>query len=170
MTAHPQDNSPGSTGTRAGPVYWPGLPAEVAEQAWTELRDWVEDLVDRFGLDARTVPACWFRHRGIVAALAALRDHERACFTPQAPPSAAVDWFRAMREIEDRLTGWAANTACSAKEHRADLARAWTTNETTWGAFVAADVAAREQAAIDAALADSAALMRWDADGVSPGR
>jgi hypothetical protein len=134
-------------------VYWPGLPAEVADQAWTELRDWVEDLVDRFGLDARTVPPCWYRHPGIVAALAALRDHERACFTPTAPPSAAVDWFRALREIEDRLTGWAARTQCSAKEHRDDPARSWTTDEIDWAAFVATDVNARRNAAIDYGLA-----------------
>ena len=66
----------------------------------------------------------------------------------------ALAWFRALREIEDRLAGWAARTQCSVKEHRADPARAWVTDESDWAAFVSADTAEREQAAIDAGLAD----------------
>ncbi|WP_152186998.1 hypothetical protein [Segeticoccus rhizosphaerae] len=154
MTGHREDPSPGGPVSAAGPVYWPDLPAEVAEQAWTELRDWVEDLIDRFGLDARTVPPCWYRHPGIVAALAALRDHERACYTPTASPSAGIDWFRAFREIEDRLVGWAARTQCTAREHRDDPAGGWSTDENDWAAFVAADTTTRREAAIHDGLTD----------------
>lgn len=148
-------NSPERGAAQAGgPVHWPSLPAEVAEQAWVELRVWVEDLVDRFALDVRTVPPCWFRHPGIVAALSALRDHERASFTPDASAAAAVDWFRALREVEYRLGEWAARTQCSVREHRDDPARTWRTDEVDWAAVVTADVAAREQAEIDVGLTD----------------
>lgn len=152
MTGPSTVHSSGQGPSGAGPVYWPGLPAEVAEQAWVELRDWVEDLIDRFALDARTVPPCWYRHPGIVAALSALRDHERACFTPGASPSASVDWFHALREIEERLTSWSARTQCSAKEHRDDPGRAWATNEADWASFVSADVTQRRDRAIRYAL------------------
>lgn len=139
-------------GGDTGPTHWPTLPSRVAEGAWTQLREWVEQLVDRFALDTRTVPPCWFRHNGIVEVLSALRDHEQACFAPDAPSSAGIDWFRALREAEYRLVDCAGRTQCSALEHRPDPNRVWRVDEGAWGAFVAADVAARDQAAIHAGL------------------
>jgi hypothetical protein len=59
--------------------------------------------VARFHIDSRVIPPCWEQHNGMVEALAALRDHERDCYAETAPPSAAVDWLRAFREIEARL-------------------------------------------------------------------
>lgn len=140
--------------TDAGPVHWPSLPAPVAEDAWAQLREWVEDLVDRFALDTRTVPPCWFRHNGLVEVLNALRVHEQACFAPTAPQSAAMDWLRALREAEYRLAECAGRTQCSTREHRPDPVRTWSTSDIDWDAFVAADIAAREQAAITVGLSD----------------
>ena len=33
----------------SGPTHWPSLLPDDARQAWADLRDWVEALVDRFG-------------------------------------------------------------------------------------------------------------------------
>jgi hypothetical protein len=129
------------------------LPDE-ATQAWDDLRDWVEHLVDRFGLDSRVVPPCWYRHNTLVEALSALRDHERICFAPSASPTAAVDWFRALREIEHRLTQACARTQCSVNEHRPDPARAGLTDQAQWQTFVEADVRDRQQRVIDEGLVD----------------
>ena len=60
----------------------------------TDLRLCVAQLVQRFQISARVIPACWERLNGMVEALQALRDLERDCFSDKAPPSAAVDWFR----------------------------------------------------------------------------
>lgn len=84
-------SSPGTSGGQAGPVHWPSVLPEDAETAWDDLREWVEQLVDRYALEARTVPPCWFRHNGHVEALVALRDAERACFGPSAPASGGMD-------------------------------------------------------------------------------
>jgi len=133
----------------SGPTHWPSLLPDDARQAWADLRDWVERLVERFGLETRVVPPCWYRHNTLVEALSALRDHERISFAPNASPTAAVDWFRALREIEHRLAEACARTQCSVNEHRPDLQRTWLTDQTQWRAFVAADLRDRTQRATD---------------------
>jgi hypothetical protein len=142
------DTAPVS-GEPSGPVHWPSVLPEDAETAWADLREWVEQLVDRYALDARTVPPCWFLHNGHVEALVALRDAERACFGPAAPATGGMDWFRALWEIEHRLIEWSARTQCSVHEHRPDPHPARHVDETEWERFVAADVAARDQRDVD---------------------
>ncbi len=119
-------------GQLAGPVHWPSLTEAERPQAFAELRDWVEQLVDRFTIEIRVIPPCWHRHNGMVEALSALRDHERMSFADRGSPTGAVDWFRAYREIEIRLIDIAARTQCSVQEHRQDAARGWRTNEQDW--------------------------------------
>lgn len=135
-----------------GPTHWPSLLPSDARRAWADLREWVEHLVDRFGLETRFVPPCWYRHNTIVEALSALHDHERICFAPSASPTAAVDWFRALREIEHRVTEASARTQCSVIEHRPDPPRSWGTDHVQWEAFVEADVHDREDRVIDIGL------------------
>jgi len=136
-----------------GPTHWPSLLPDEVRQAWVDLRDWVEALVDRFGLETRVVPPCWYRHNTLVESLSALRDYERICFAPNASPTGAVDWFRALREIEHRMSEACARTQCSINEHRPDPPRAWTTDQAPWQAFVEADLRDREQRVIDESLA-----------------
>ena len=119
-------------GQLAGPVHWPSLTEAERPQAFAELRDWVEQLVDRFTIEIRVIPPCWHRHNGMVEALSALRDHERMSFADRGSPTGAVDWFRAYREIEICLIDIAARTQCSVQEHRADAARGWRTSEQDW--------------------------------------
>jgi hypothetical protein len=126
------------------PTYWPTVPAWDAPDSWAELRDWVEALVDRFSLDTRAVPPCWFRHNAHVEALSALYDYERESFHPRAAAGGAVDFFRALREIEYRLIDWSSRTQCSVNEHRPDPARSWHTDDADWETFVTADAEARE--------------------------
>ena len=117
-------------GQLAGPVHWPSLTATERLQAFADLREWVEQFVDRFAIEIRVIPPCWDRHNGVVEALSALRDHERACYAETASPTAAVDWFRALRDIEVRLIELASKTQCSAHEHRGEVSRSWVGPET----------------------------------------
>lgn len=112
-------------GQLAGPVHWPSLSGDEAAHAFADLRGWVEQLVNRFAIEVRVIPPCWHQHNGMVEALSALRDHERACFADTASPTAAVDWFRALRDIEARLIELASKTQCSAHEHRGEVSRSW---------------------------------------------
>ena len=117
-------------GQLAGPVHWPSLSGDEAAHAFADLRGWVEQLVNRFAIEVRVIPPCWHQHNGMAEALSALRDHERACFADTASPTAAVDWFRALRDIEARLIELASKTQCSAHEHRSEVSRSWAGSET----------------------------------------
>ena len=139
-------------GDQYSPTHWPSLLPDEARQAWVDLRGWVEALVDRFGLETRVVPPCWYRHNALVEALSALRDHERISFAPNASPTAAVDWFRTLREIELRLGEVCAGTQCSVNEHRPDPSRSWPADQDQWQSFVQTDVSDREQQVIDEGL------------------
>lgn len=112
-------------GQMAGPVHLPSLAPQERGQTLAQLRVWVRTLVQRFGIEPRVIPPCWEQHNGMVDALLALRDHERACYADSASPTAAVDWFRALREIEIRLAELAAQTQCTIHEHRPTLVQGW---------------------------------------------
>lgn len=117
-------------GQLAGPVHWPSLTDAERLQAFADLREWVGQLVARFGIEVRVIPPCWHQHNGMVEALSALRDHERASYSETASPAAAVDWFRALRDVEARLIELAAKTQCSAHEHRGEINRSWIADKT----------------------------------------
>lgn len=113
-------------GRLAGPTHLPSLTTGERQRfVADQLTPWVEQLVKRFDLDIRVVPPCWANHNGMVEALSALRDHERACFSETAAPTAALDWFRALHEIEARLVSQGAATRCSITEHRENPAALW---------------------------------------------
>jgi hypothetical protein len=108
-----------------GPTHLPSRTARERDRAMTQLREWVPELVRRFAIDTRVIPPCWERHNGMVEALQALRDHERASYAETAPLTAAVEWFAAFREVEARLTQSAALTQCSLQEHRSGHIQEW---------------------------------------------
>ena len=112
-----------SFGQLDGPVHLPSLSRTGHEQAMTGLRSWVTELVRRFCVDARAIPPCWEKHNGMVEALFALRDHERACFAQSASPTAAVDWLRALQEVTHFLIDLNAMTQCTVHEHREPITR-----------------------------------------------
>ena len=128
-------------------THWPSLPPENAELEWQELREWVEDLEERFPhLDHHAIPACWWQHNEHVEALAALRDHERVSYLPAAPATAPVEWMRALRDIEVLLRSWTAEYPCGA-EHQEPPVQLWRGRFEGWEAHVAEDVRRRSESA-----------------------
>lgn len=131
------------------PTYWPAIPAADAAVEWDELAAWVEALCDRFAhLDCHVIPRCWWRHNEHVEALAALRDHERSSFSTTAPPTAPVDWFRALRDITALLKAWTGETGCGAS-HTDPPTPLRAVDRGDWELHVAGDIARRRQAEID---------------------
>jgi hypothetical protein len=127
----------------AEPLLWPSVTAADAAQKWAELRSWVEELTLRFAhLDHHVIPLCWWRHNEHVEALVALRDHERMCYANTSPPSAAVEWHRAFRDIEARLREWTSTLPCGS-DHDPRPRPTRTIDEDEWTEFVAEDVAGR---------------------------
>jgi hypothetical protein len=97
-------------------THWPSLSGDDVLSEWTDLRRWVEALRERFAmLDHHVIPPCWWRHNGHVEALAALRDHERVCYSETAPASASVDWMRALRDVTYLLALWTGDLTCGAR-------------------------------------------------------
>jgi hypothetical protein len=119
-------------------IYWPTIIAAETEKEWRALRHWVERLYVRFPHAGR-VPPCWWQHNDLVELLSALRDYERASFAPEAPPTAAVEWHRAFRDIETRLEMWVKRLDCAlvGREHASLI------TDEGWDAFIAGDVQAR---------------------------
>jgi hypothetical protein len=133
-------------------THWPAIPADDAAAEWADLRDWVEGLQQRFDhLDHHFIPACWWQHNEHVEALVALRDHEQVSFSEIAPATAPLDWFRALRDITTLLRAWTADLACDTT-HQEPLTRLRPPQRDGWDEHIAADIAKREQAAIDDSL------------------
>ena len=127
----------------AGPLHWPAVTSDDAPRQWSELRDWVAELMRRFEhLDHHVIPMCWWRHNGHVEALAALRDQERMSYSDTSPPSAAVEWHRAFRDIEARLREWTATLPCGSC-HDPRPRPTPTVDEDEWAAYTADDTARR---------------------------
>lgn len=133
------------------PLFWPGIAAEEAVAEWEALHRWVARMVERFDWDLRTLPRCWYRHNAHVEALAALRDHERASYGDSAPLTAAIEWHRALRDVEGRLREWTSRIGCLAR-HEPCRFRQVVVGDDDWASFLADDVTARQDRAIAAAL------------------
>jgi hypothetical protein len=105
------------------PVHWPSLTGPERDRRMVQLEEWVDQLIARFALDTRVVPPCWPRHHAMVETLSALRDHERASYHQTAPPTAAVDWLRALQDVESLLRSIAGQTQCTTQTHRSEIRR-----------------------------------------------
>ena len=127
-----------------GATYWPEVLAVEAAAQWEELRNWVEQLQERFShLDHHVVPRCWWQHNEHVEALSALRDHERSSFASTAPATAPVDWFRALRDVTALLRSWTGDLCCGAT-HQGSPTRASPPAVGEWKRFVQDDVERRK--------------------------
>jgi hypothetical protein len=126
------------------PLRWGDVPAGEAAKEWERLRHWVHQLVFRFDLDSHVVPGCWWRHNHLVEALVALRDHERACYAPTAAASAAVEFHRALRDIQAVLRTWVADLRCD-QAHDPSHDRPRKLPGDGWNDWVAADILRRRQ-------------------------
>jgi hypothetical protein len=128
----------------ANPLDWRTVPAYETEQRWNELRDWVGWFKDRYALDHRVVPPCWYLHGALVDLVSALCDHHRVNFDRLASPSGATEWHIAFRNVEPRLREWAARTGCTRELHRPDVDIDWPDDAERWSNHVAADKHERE--------------------------
>lgn len=94
------------------PVHWPRLGPDEIEERMVALSGWVFDLQQRFPGMARRVPSCWPRHNSLIEPLQALWDYERACFSPDSPPTAAAGWHRVYVDIEQLLERHMSDLGC----------------------------------------------------------
>jgi len=125
-------------------LHWPEIPAEDAPEEWQELREWVDELLERFEfISHHVVPDCWYRHNELVELLSALRGHEEFAFLPNNPPNAGTDFFRTMRDVLMIAAEWVGQLGCGTG-HVSGTARLHTITEDDWQATVAADVAKRK--------------------------
>ena len=130
------------------PIHWPTLAAIAAEREWSQLRQWVDELRDRYkGIDSYVVPACWYEHQSLVVALQALKDHERLAYATSSPASSGTDWHRAFRDITAMLRQFTADLRCGHGPERAE--------EETFDDFVKEDIARRRRHAATVALGHS---------------
>jgi hypothetical protein len=137
-----------------GPLHWGALTPCEARAAWRELRSWVEGLVTRFAhLDHHVIPACWWRHNSHVEALAALRDHERLSYAETAPATGAVEWHRALRDVEAMLRDWTGQHGCGATHNDRDR-RLRPPATAEWEQFVVSDLERRRRGAVADALSE----------------
>ena len=135
------------------PLHWPAVTAEDAASEWAELRVWVTRLTERYDMDFRTLPSCWYKHNALVEALVALRDHERACFCESASLTAGLEWQRGLRDVEARLREWTSRTGCLARHvNRRDVPA--DASDEDFARFVESDVTTRRHRAVEAALGD----------------
>ncbi len=127
-------------------LHWPSIPAEDAPEEWQELREWVDELLERFSwISHHVIPNCWYRHNELVELLSALRGHEEFAFLANNPPNSATDFFRVMRDILMIASEWVGHLGCGTG-HVSGTARIHTITESEWQATVDADVAARKVA------------------------
>jgi hypothetical protein len=135
-----------------GPLYWPTMPADEAESEWDSLRHWTGDFRARFP-HAVKIPDCWYQHSDLVEALSALRDHERASYSSTAPPTAAIEWHRAFRDIETRMEAWIKRFTCTVPGRGHQPTPVNEAPPEGWNDFVHADISARRSRQIAVALA-----------------
>lgn len=145
-----------ATEASAPPVHWPSLSADEIGEQMRALYDWVTRLQDRFREMVR-LPACWYRHNGIVELLSALRDHERASYADTAAPTAGVAWMIAFRDVEARLRSWVADLRCGGDTNYHDasvhaVSRPDTTPPDDQGKWITEAKAIRQRAAVEAAV------------------
>jgi hypothetical protein len=134
----------GNVDETPSPIWWPGLKPDEAKQEWNDLRQWVAQLRARFP-NALRLPECWWQHNDIVEVLAALRDFERACFTPTSPPTAAVEWQRALREMEIRIELWIKRFSCGVPGRDHDVLESDDAPPPGWDEFLEQDEQRRRE-------------------------
>jgi hypothetical protein len=126
------------SGHMDGPIDWSRTDPAVPSEEWDELRNWVQWLVNRYALDCRVVPPCWYLHPSVVDVLSALRDHHRSSFDLLGLTTGPADWHLAFRHLESRLREWASRTGCARDAHRPDVPPEWPDDTSCWATHLAA--------------------------------
>jgi hypothetical protein len=100
------------------PILWCAHSPRDQTLLLEELDLWVAWLVDRYGLDHRTVPACWRDHPELVEELSALHLAWEAAFSTSAEPTEGLRWHERFDAARTRLGDWVARTGCRPAAHR----------------------------------------------------
>jgi hypothetical protein len=117
------------TPTQHGPWAWRALPPDRRYELLTQLRDWVDWLIDRYDLRGEhcTIPPCWYAHPVAVEELTALMVAWQAAYTPEdpTPSDALVNWhdrwlWPTLHRLNTQLALW---RKCTAGTHQALRAR-----------------------------------------------
>lgn len=100
---------------------WAELSTTEAAGAWEVLADWVDWLVERYGLE-ETLPGCWYRHGAMVDELDSLRAAWAAAYLdPAARATDAAYWLDLLERALERVRVWD-RYGCAAGTHHADVA------------------------------------------------
>lgn len=102
----------------AVPVRWDTLTADAAQRELARLATWVAQLVERYDLDARTVPACWRGHGALVEELSALRTAWLSSYALTAPGNAPLAWHVSFAACRTRMGEYVARSGCTGTRHR----------------------------------------------------
>jgi hypothetical protein len=101
------------------PVDWSSLDREQARDEWDRLTEFVDWLVQRYGL-AETIPGCWYRHPPMLEELSALRTGWFGTYVdPTADADAGLAWHENLEKVLLRIREWD-RTGCAAGTHRDD--------------------------------------------------
>ena len=119
------------------------LDADTAQAAWDDLRVFVDWLVDRYALDHKTVPPCWYRHGALVDELTALWGAWETAYWPYASAADAAGWMQVFANTRMRLNEWAGRRGCRPDDHRPDRPRELLDDQAIWADHVRADLDAR---------------------------
>lgn len=140
------------------PLEWRRVRAVDARAEWAALDKWCRWLVNRYALDVREVPPCWYRHGAVVEELSALHGAWRVAYDPTQAASATADWHRALWDTRLRLRDWLSRTGCTVREHRSDTPPAWSAANANYadafGGHVSADEETRRRAEIHTIVND----------------
>jgi hypothetical protein len=98
---------------------WHTLTPRAAGHAWDALAEWVDWLLDRYGLDD-TIPSCWYRHGAMTDELDALRAAWIAAYLDDhARPIDAAFWHDLLDRALTRLRNWD-RYGCNSGTHHDD--------------------------------------------------
>lgn len=117
MTTQPATTS-GNRAMPATPVRWDTLTAEAAQRELGQLATWVARLVDRYQLDARTVPPCWPDHGALIEELSALHTAWQSSYALTAPGNAPLVWHASFAACRARMSEYTVRTGCTSTRHR----------------------------------------------------
>jgi hypothetical protein len=122
---------------------WQAMSDGRAADAWRDLTDWVDELVDRYALD-EAIPLCWYAHGAMVEELHALYLAWLGAFTGRCfDATARAVWHELLARTLMRIREWNRH-GCAAGRHRTDSPAELTEAQCTERAvYVHADLQSR---------------------------
>lgn len=104
------------------PDRWSDLPLDEARARWQQLRSWVGWLRERYALDPKALPWCWYLHGAMVEELTALWTAHLAAYEADADRGSPASWHDTLARTLPRLREWSGRTGCKPREHHDDIA------------------------------------------------